>query len=356
MAPKRLFSYAKEPLRCHVPLGGSTCSQNKDPHNSESSQKILQWYDGYNWLGPERVLNPYSILNFFSDCSLTAYWPLSEQPNHLSTLIRQWPEEFVRPELGGYLPYEIMTDKLGRPGATPILFHSGYLTIDRTKIITEKFEGELMRQESYSFKVPNYEVKSSYDRFCFQNVFGLNSLEVRRLGQQLIKAFEENDSETIAQIIGNLLSNVTSRQYISEEKFYHFLVQISFALADLEVIGKLVGAKGQTDFTISLPKGKRVIVEIKYRSVNSEDKSEDIDKYLDSALKEALKAIATKDYAGPFKLSAKSLDALAVAIYNRVNVKAAFASKETLIRQAKSSSRKSSPSRSPKSSKKTVTP
>lgn len=26
---------------------------------------ILDWYDGYNWLGPEQVLNPYSILRFF---------------------------------------------------------------------------------------------------------------------------------------------------------------------------------------------------------------------------------------------------------------------------------------------------
>jgi hypothetical protein len=66
-------------------------------------------------------------------------------------------------------------------------------------------------------------------------------------------------------------------------------------------------------------------------SVKSDDKSEDIDKYLDSALNEALKAITTKDYPGPFKLNAKDLEALAVAIYNRINVKAAFASKEALM-------------------------
>ncbi|MDR1315048.1 MAG: AAA family ATPase [Deltaproteobacteria bacterium] len=28
--------------------------------------KILDWYDGYNWLGNEHVLNPYSIIRFFS--------------------------------------------------------------------------------------------------------------------------------------------------------------------------------------------------------------------------------------------------------------------------------------------------
>jgi DNA anti-recombination protein RmuC len=102
--------------------------------------------------------------------------------------------------------------------------------------------------------------------------------------------------------------------------------------AGLETIGELAGAKGQADFAIILPKKKRVVVEIKYRSVKSTDKSENIDKYLDSTLKEALKAIATKDYGGPFRLKAKDLDVLALAIYNRVKVKAAFVPKEALKR------------------------
>jgi hypothetical protein len=27
---------------------------------------IQAWYDGYNWLGPERVLNPYALVNLFA--------------------------------------------------------------------------------------------------------------------------------------------------------------------------------------------------------------------------------------------------------------------------------------------------
>jgi hypothetical protein len=36
---------------------------------SDLRETILSWYDGYNWLGQERVLNPYSILNFFDEQS-----------------------------------------------------------------------------------------------------------------------------------------------------------------------------------------------------------------------------------------------------------------------------------------------
>jgi hypothetical protein len=36
--------------------------------------EILHWYDGYNWGGETRVLNPYSILNFFDKNQLDSYW------------------------------------------------------------------------------------------------------------------------------------------------------------------------------------------------------------------------------------------------------------------------------------------
>jgi hypothetical protein len=37
-------------------------------------QKILEWYDGYNWNGKDRVLNPQSVLNFFDCQEFKNYW------------------------------------------------------------------------------------------------------------------------------------------------------------------------------------------------------------------------------------------------------------------------------------------
>jgi hypothetical protein len=31
--------------------------------------QILNWYEGYNWGGKTRLLNPYSVLNFFDNNS-----------------------------------------------------------------------------------------------------------------------------------------------------------------------------------------------------------------------------------------------------------------------------------------------
>jgi hypothetical protein len=45
--------------------------------------KILEYYDDYNWLGTEHILNPYSILHFFHQKTFDSYWPASGQ--HLAS-------------------------------------------------------------------------------------------------------------------------------------------------------------------------------------------------------------------------------------------------------------------------------
>jgi hypothetical protein len=53
---------------------------------SDLRQKILQWYDGYNFRGEKRLLNPISVLSFFAKKELSGYWiktgpPLFSQPS-----------------------------------------------------------------------------------------------------------------------------------------------------------------------------------------------------------------------------------------------------------------------------------
>ncbi|MDR2199029.1 MAG: AAA family ATPase [Deltaproteobacteria bacterium] len=59
--------------------------------------KILDWYNGYNWEGPTKVLNPYSIINFFKNTYFDNFWILSGRPGRLSALIKEKPQDgFVR--------------------------------------------------------------------------------------------------------------------------------------------------------------------------------------------------------------------------------------------------------------------
>jgi hypothetical protein len=155
-------------------------------------QEILNWYDGYNWLGPERVLNPYSILYFFRQKIFEVFWPFSGQPSHLSALIKEKSYDFIQLKLDDYLSKAIRKVDLRRPGTVPILFHSGYLTIDRYWTVPETVGGKIFNAGHFSFKFPNIEVESSYNSFLFQTIFDCDMDEYSNFRQEFLEALAKN--------------------------------------------------------------------------------------------------------------------------------------------------------------------
>ncbi|MDR1086004.1 MAG: AAA family ATPase, partial [Deltaproteobacteria bacterium] len=144
-----------------------------DSRVSDLREKILAWYDGYNWLGPERVLNPYALVNLFSDKKFAKYWVASGQPSHLKAMIRQRPQDFLAPQIEEYFSSEIRKADLQHLDPAPILFHSGCLTIDREIIHPGDSSADDSDDDepSYTFKFPNKEVKNGYSGIL-KDVFG----------------------------------------------------------------------------------------------------------------------------------------------------------------------------------------
>jgi hypothetical protein len=67
-------------------------------------REILHRYDGYDWTGPTRVLNPYSILYFIRKNRFDSYWLQSGRPGHLTAMIRANPRAFIAPKLERIFP------------------------------------------------------------------------------------------------------------------------------------------------------------------------------------------------------------------------------------------------------------
>jgi hypothetical protein len=132
---------------------------------------IEDYYDGYNWLGKENVLNPYSLLRFFTANEFDTYWPLSGQPSHLSALVRQNPLAFILPKLEAYPAIETREAELRTLKPVPVLFNSGYLTIDQPVTIEEIEKGKVVKKSGYSFKIPNTEVRQDFEFNLFLYAF-----------------------------------------------------------------------------------------------------------------------------------------------------------------------------------------
>ncbi len=50
--------------------------------------EIRTWHNGYNWLGDERVYNPFDVLLLFFDHQFGAYWFETGTPTLLARRIR----------------------------------------------------------------------------------------------------------------------------------------------------------------------------------------------------------------------------------------------------------------------------
>jgi hypothetical protein len=170
---------------------------------------ILNWYDGYNWLGHENVLNPYSILNFFSDKRLRTYWPSTGTTSHLSRLAQERPLDFIQPKLDSYLSNDIEMAELGKISPGAILFHSGYLTIDKRIPAETTVLGETIKEEAFILKIPNREVALHYKSNIFIKIFNTTTEEFNNFSKDIKTALYQQDSKQITYKLHNLLSGIT---------------------------------------------------------------------------------------------------------------------------------------------------
>ena len=114
---------------------------------------IRAWYNGYHWLGEERLYNPFGLLMLFRTRMFKAHWFETATPRFLiDTLIRSG---FAAPNLEGVYASETLLSSFDVEAIAPeaLLFQTGYLTI------VDEQDDDGYRQ--YRLGYPNREVRRS---------------------------------------------------------------------------------------------------------------------------------------------------------------------------------------------------
>jgi hypothetical protein len=254
------------------------------------------------------------------------YWPLSGQPSHLSALVRQNPLAFILSKLDAYPAVQIRKVELSSLEPVPVLFHSGYLTIDKPVTIEEIENDKVVQKDGYSFKIPNTEVKKNFEYILFLYAFDPSRNYFGRFSKELPEAVIKNDSEKTAVLLQELLSSIASEQHEPSEKHYHAVIQAAFIATGLEVIGQTPSSSsGKSDMSVFL-KDNRFVVEVKYCKADKKDPDDKdkADKELEMALDAAADQIRAKDYAAPFKVAGKTTTGVAIAVRGRNEVAVRF--------------------------------
>ena len=95
--------------------------------------EIRHWYNGYSWLGAEKVYNPFDILLLFRRRRFGAWWFETATPSFLiETLARRGVRSV---DLDGMLSSGDLLSEFDADRIAPeaLLFQTGYLTIRRTE-------------------------------------------------------------------------------------------------------------------------------------------------------------------------------------------------------------------------------
>ena len=251
--------------------------------------EVRRWYNGYNWKG-ESVYNPFDILLFLKNRhSYKPYW--IQTGGNVSLLYKAIQREDIqtldiinRTESGESL---LAHTDIGSLSPIPIMFQTGYLTID--KVIPNGSLGE-----SYQLKFPNNEVRVAFNSdlwrwYTKKDMFAQRSRVVEAVRAGDLDQLKTEISSAFAGIPHNWFRNNDIARY---EGFCASCFYMFFASCCTLVRPEDVSTQGQVDLVIG-EEGNIFVFEFKMKRAGD--------------AQSALKQIREKRYADKYRAETKQI-------------------------------------------------
>ena len=227
-------------------------------------------YNGYTWNGEEPTYyNPFALLNVFDSGELEDYWFRTATPTFLyEYLIREDldPEELVRPQTDDLVGY-------ARPDGyvplLPLLFQTGYLTIDHIK--------RLGGDRFYDLRYPNQEVARSFLTVTAAAYKRADISTVGATSSQLKRALYANDLPRFYRYLQGYFADIPARLHIESERYYHSMVYFLFRILDMRMLLEQEQSYGRLDAVLELPEHV-YIFEFKHETTKRRRKPETLSK------------------------------------------------------------------------------
>ncbi|MDR0676035.1 MAG: ATP-binding protein [Elusimicrobiota bacterium] len=292
---------------------------------SDLKELIFQWYDGYSWDGVTSVLNPWSILNMFNTNFFGDYWSRTGGvPSFLVNLIRSGMVDVME-----FKDLETINDTLNiiqlgnELESIPILFQTGYLTVD--KIFKTSGNPE------FSLKIPNLEVKTSIIPLLLSLKSIKQPLDAQQNAIKMLNSIIAMDVTGFQDAFGNFLSDFSYSTHESHEAYYHSLFKAAMYLAGEKIDHEVSVGDGKYDASYQAPDGTRFIFEIKYCPFEKTNERTKIGKATASDLNKmnnlamtALKQIDNQNYTKPYRGLGNKIYKVALVVGGRTEVLVKF--------------------------------
>ena len=209
-------------------------------------EKIREWYNGYWWLGEEKVYNPFDILLLFDHRRFKAWWFETGSPAFLVETLRK--RRFASVGLDGMLRSEALLSAFDVDyiAAEALLFQTGYLTI-----LGEEEDDD---ETYYRLGYPNREVRQSLNRSLLGDLVGdpateeTHRLELRRL-------LRVNDFDGLRVLFEAFYASIPYEWYTNNdiarfEGYYASVFYSYFAALGLDITVEDSTSHGRLDMAV----------------------------------------------------------------------------------------------------------
>ena len=227
-------------------------------------ERIRDWYNGYNWLGEERVYNPFDILLFFRTRQFRAHWFETGSPDFAVQMLKR--RRVVVPSLDGLFGTGELLSKFDveNMAVEALLFQAGYLTITAQE--------EVGDEPLYRLGYPNREVRQSLNRGLLE---ALAPAETNHIGtaMRLRELLAANDFAGIETLFRAFFAGIpyewhTRNDIARYEGYYASVFYSHFAAAGLDVTTEDSSSRGRVDMAVRF-EGRVYLFELKVVELTS---------------------------------------------------------------------------------------
>ena len=208
--------------------------------------EIRRWYNGYGWLGEEKVYNPFDILFLFRRREFRPYWFETGTPTFLiDTLLRCGAGS---PDLDRMKGTEALLSAfdVDEMATEALLFQTGYLTIRDAE--------DRNGRTRYRLGYPNHEVRQSLNEHLLRALLPASS---RRLAEDgpLRELLAANDFAGLETLFRSFFAGIphqwhTRNDIARYEGYYASVFYSWFAAAGLDVHVEESTAGGRLDMAV----------------------------------------------------------------------------------------------------------
>ena len=208
--------------------------------------EIRDWYNGYSWLGEEKVYNPFDILLLFDKRKFRAWWIETGTPTFLVESLFQRRISSLSLENMVGTDDLLSTFDVDDMPTEALLFQTGYLTIHRA----EPRGGEMFYRLGY----PNREVRQSLNRSLLNHMTGDASRRTVH-SAQLYDLLLANDFAGLKTLFHAFFAGIpyewyTNNDIANYEGYYASVFYSYFAGLGLDIAVEDSGSHGRLDMAV----------------------------------------------------------------------------------------------------------